>query len=224
MASVLNAGHGIRTFRILCKQAKHCGDNDDVASIVRDFLIVSISQMSDLYWRFMPELPTCSPFRARIHAAVCWVDSATLVNRNFEPGEEDLLRDRLEEEGLEYLNDAHERQLADASEHNPEKENTTAVSVIIDIVNIAWLRAMECTVKWDSLETPKYFSLLTDFGNEKRFDIIQILDGARANFDNRPSGNTTTRMVEVPTTLDEWTDFFNLRLFGPTPIKQVTIH
>ena len=89
----------------------------------------------------MPELPTCSPFRARIHAAVCWVDSATLVNRNFEPGEEDLLRDRLEEEGLEYLNDAHERQLADASEHNPEKENTTAVSVIIDIVNIAWLRA-----------------------------------------------------------------------------------
>ena len=64
------------------------------------------------------------------------MDSATLVNRNFEPGEEDLLRDRLEEEGLEYLNDAHERQLADASEHNPEKEHTTAVSVIIDIVNM----------------------------------------------------------------------------------------
>ncbi len=72
------------------------------------------------------------------------------------------------------------------------------------------------------METPKYFSLLTDFGNEKRFDLIQILDGARANFDNRPSGNTTTRM-EVPTTLDEWTDFFNLRLFGPTPIMQVSI-
>ncbi len=55
MASVvLNAGRGIRAFRILCKKAKHCGDNEDVASIVRDFLIVSISLMSDLFWRFMP--------------------------------------------------------------------------------------------------------------------------------------------------------------------------
>ena len=95
--------------------------------------------------------------------------------------------------------------------------------MIIDIVNIAWLRAMECTVKWDSLGTPKYFSLLTDFGNEKRFDIIHILEGARANFDNRLSGNTTTKMVEAPTTLDEWDAFFNFWLFGSTPIKQVTI-
>ncbi len=106
-----------------------------------------------------------------------------------------------------------------------KKEHTTAVCVIIDIVNIAWLRAMECTVRWDSLETPEYLSLLTDFGNEKSFDIVQILGGARANFDNRPPrGNTTTKMMEAPTTLDKWTDLFNLRLFGPTPIKQVTIH
>ena len=147
---------GIRTFRILCKQAKNCGDNEDVASIVRDFLIVSISQMSDLYWRFMPELPTCSPFRARIHAAVCWVDSAILVN--FEPGEEDEIRDRLEEDVLEYLERAHETHLADASEDKPEEENTIAVSVIIDIVNLDQsLRATECSVKWDSLETPKCF-------------------------------------------------------------------
>ena len=55
MATVLNAGRGIRTFRILCKQAKHCGDNEDVARIVRDFLIVSVSQMSDFFWRSMPK-------------------------------------------------------------------------------------------------------------------------------------------------------------------------
>ena len=155
--------------------------------------------------------------------SVCYVDSDILVNRNFEPGEEDEIRDRLEEDVLEYLERAHEINLADASEDKPEKENTTAVSVIIDIVNMGQsLRAMECSVKWDSLEMPKWFALTTSIGNEKRFDLIQILDGARAAFGFYPAGDTMTRM-EVPTTWDEWDDFFNLRLFGPTPIMQVSI-
>ena len=135
----------------------------------------------------------------------------------------DEIRDKLGEGLLEYLERAHETHLADASEEKPE-ENTTAVSVIIDMVNLDQsLQAIECSVIWDSLETPKYFELLTTIGHEKRLDLVQILDGARADFDNRPAGDTMTRM-EVPTTLDEWTDFFNLRLCGPTPIKQVTIH
>ena len=110
---------GIRTFRILCKQAKNCGDNEDVASIVRDFLIVSISQMSDLFWRFMPNLPTCWTFRARIHAAGCWVDSAFLVD--FEPSEEDEIRERLPEDVLEYFNNAHDMYLADVAKKQTRK-------------------------------------------------------------------------------------------------------
>ena len=86
---------GICTFRILCKQAKNCGDNEDVASLVREFMIVPISQMSDVFWRWMPQLPTWRPFRYRVHAAVCYVDSAVLVN--FEPCEEDEIRDKLGE-------------------------------------------------------------------------------------------------------------------------------
>ena len=120
---------------------------------------------------------------------------------------------------------AHETHLADASENEPEDENTTAVSVIIDIVELAHpLQLLECSVKWDSLETPKYFELLTTIGHEKRFDMIQVLDAACAQFDMRrigPGDATTT--MEEPTTFDEWTDFFNLRLFGPTPIMQVSI-
>ena len=90
---------GTRTFRILCKKAKHCGDNEDVARIVRDYIIVSFSQMSDLFWRFVtPQLSTSYPFTCRRHACVGWVDPAILAE--FEHGEEDERRER-----LGYLND-----------------------------------------------------------------------------------------------------------------------
>ena len=98
------------------------------------------------------------------------------------------------------------------------------VSVIIDVVNLAHpLRLLECSVTWDSLETPKEVALTTSIGNEKRFDMIQILREVCEEFDMRRLGHddTTTRM-EAPTTCQEWSDFFNLRLFGPTPIGLLT--
>ena len=122
---------------------------------------------------------------------------------------------------------AHHAQVQDVAENKPEGDmtHTCPVSVIVDLVNLAHpLRLLECSVKWDSLETPEYFALITDIGHEKHFDMIQILDAACAEFDMRRigPGDTMTR-VEVPTTFDEWDDFFNLRLFGPTPIMQVSI-
>ena len=95
---------GIRTFRILCKQAKHCGDNEDVARIVRDFLIVSVSQMSVFFWRSMPNMPTSHCFRRTIHAAGCWVDSASL-RHEFDPDDEIYIHD------FDYLQVAHELSL-----------------------------------------------------------------------------------------------------------------
>ena len=110
-----------------------------------------------------------------------------------------------------------------SQKNKPEKDRTynCPVSVIIDVVNLAhplWL--LECSVKWDSLETPKEVALTTSIGNEKRFDMIQILREVCEEFDMRRLGHddTTTRM-EAPTTCQEWSDFFNLRLFGPTPIR-----
>ena len=118
------------------------------------------------------------------------------------------------------------QKLQDVAENKPEGGMThkCPVSVIIDLVNLAHpLRLLECSVKWDSLGTPKLFALMTAIGNEKRFDMIKILRAVCKGFDMRRLGHddTTTRM-EAPTTCQEWSDFFNLRLFGPTPIGLLT--
>ena len=98
------------------------------------------------------------------------------------------------------------------------------VSVIIDLVELAHpLRLLECSVQWYYLETPKEVSFTTSIGNEKRFDMIQILREVCEEFDMLRLGHddAATRM-EAPTTCQEWSDFFNLRLFGPTPIRLLT--
>ena len=97
---------GTRTFRILCTQSKLCGDSEDIARIVRDYLIVSISQMSDVFWRFVaPKLLTSWPFKCKLHASVCWVDSAILAD--FEIGEEDETRQKLWDRNAWELNNHH---------------------------------------------------------------------------------------------------------------------
>ena len=129
-------------------------------------------------------------------------------------------------DSFEYLLMAHHAQLQDVAENKPEGDMThkCPVSVIIDLVNLAHpLRLLGCSAKWDFLETLKEVALTTSIGNEKRFDMIQILREVCEEFDMRRLGHddTTTRM-EAPTTCQEWSDFFNLRLFAPTPIGLLT--
>ncbi len=98
---------GTRTFRILCTQSKLCGDSEDIARIVRDYLIVSISQMSDVFWRFVaPKLLTSWPFKCKLHASVCWVNSAILAD--FEIGEEDETRQKIYDQCAEDVDVYHD--------------------------------------------------------------------------------------------------------------------
>ena len=207
---------GPRAFRILCKQSKHCGDNEDVARIVRDYLIVSISQMSDLFWRFVaPKLLTSRPFMCKLHVCVCWVDSAILAD--FEIGEEDETRQKIYDRCAEDLLHEHDSMLDRANDFRIQRK--TAVSVIIDLLNITstW-REVRWSVKWESLNTPKFRSALVPTGRETRLNMINVINDIRYGFDERAKEESPTTRLEVPTTWHEWDDFFIQQLFGHTRV------
>ena len=211
---------GTRTFRILCKQSKHCGDNEDVARLVRDYLIVSISQMSDLFWRFVaPKLPTWPAITCKLHASVCWVNSAILAD--FQIGEEDDMRQKISEWCSEDLLHEHDYMLDRANDFRIQRK--TAVSVIIDLHNVTsrW-REVRWSVKWESLNESKFWSALLLTNSETRLNMINVINCIRHGFDNRcpyPTGpgDTQTRL-EVPTTWQDWDDFFIQQLFGQTRV------
>ena len=209
---------GTRTFRILCKQSKYCRDNEDVARIVRDYLIVSISQMSDLLWRFVvPKLPpTYTPYQYTIHESVCWVNSAILADADI--GEEDETLAKIGDHDAWDLDRYHDLQLRRNKESKRSKTKT-AVSVIIDIRDCGSnSRDVRWSVKWGSLDTMKYWSAAIPIGREKIvLDMINVISCIRHAFDKRLSGpgDTKTRM-EVPTTRHEWDDFIIQQLFGHT--------
>ena len=209
---------GTRTFRILCRQSKYCGDNEDVARIVRDYLIVSISQMSDLFWRFvLPKLPpTYTPYQYTIHQSVCWVNYAIIADVDIT--EEDETHEKIGDHDAWDLDRYHDLQLRRNKESKRSKTKT-AVSVIIDIRD--WgsnSRDVRWSVKWGSLDTMKYWSVLVPIGREKIvLDMINVISCIRHAFDKRLSGpgDTKTRM-EVPTTRHEWDEWFIQQLFGHT--------
>ena len=216
---------GTRTFRILCRQSKYCGDNEDVARIVRDYLIVSISQMSDVFWRFVtPELLNSWSFRYILHASVCWVNSAILAD--FEIGEEDETRQKLYDRDAWELNNLHFTSLDKAGvDWDGEKTTKTAVSVIIDLRNFSSKsREVRWSVKWESLHTPKFWSVLVPTGHETNLNIINVINAARYGFDERwrvderANEKSPTTRLEVPTTLDQKDDFFIQQLFGHTRV------
>jgi hypothetical protein len=47
---------GTRALPLLCKRAKRCSDIADVIALIRGFLLVPVSGISDLIWRFMPRV------------------------------------------------------------------------------------------------------------------------------------------------------------------------
>jgi hypothetical protein len=209
---------GTRTFRILCTQSKLCGDSEDIARIVRDYLIVSISQMSDVFWRFVaPKLLTSLPFNCKLHASVCWVDSAILVD--FESGEEDETRQKIYDRNAEDLVYQHDILLDIAGERRSQTK--TAVSVIIDLLNITstW-REVRWSVKWESLDTPKFWSAPVPVGKETILNMINVINNIRYRFDERVNEERTsaTTRFEVPTTWHELDDFFIQQLFGHTRV------
>ena len=210
---------GTRTLRILCKQSKHCGDNEDVARIVRDYLIVSISQMSDLLWRFVvPKLPpTYTPYQYTIHESVCWVNSAIIAD--FEIGEEDETLAKIGDHDAWDLDRYHDLQLRRNKESKRSKTKT-AVSVIIDIRDCGSnSRDVRRSVKWGSLDTMKYWSVLVAIGYEKVvLDMIDVISCIRHAFDKRANEERTsaTTRLEVPTTQHEWDDFIIQQVFGHT--------
>jgi len=206
---------GTRTFRILCRQSKHCGDNEDVARLVRDYLIVSISQMSDLFWRFVaPKLPTWPAIRCDLHASVCWVDSAIL--RDFQIGEEDETRQKIRDVWTaDSLNHHHEDMLDRDNDFRIQRK--TAVSVIIQLLNEgSRYREVRWSVKWESLNTPKFSSVLLLNGHETTLNMVNVIDDPRYKLSANEERTSATTRLEVPTTWDEWDDFFIQQLFGHT--------
>jgi len=211
---------GSRTLSLLCRKARRAADNQDVAAIVRGFLVIDLGKCRDdeglrswlqkCFWDCMPRVPSgvsgtlcIGQVRGNVHIDILpRVRFPSGADNDLEPSDEAALDSESES--------SHE---ADFDLESSDEGGIDTAQVCIELRLIYTI--CQHVVAWKVRswhDSPRQ--------EASGPDLCRALDAMRLSFDRRCCARSPSGSMEIPTTLAAWLAFMRLWLFGPTAPKQ----
>ena len=201
---------GSRTLPLLCRKARRTADNADVAAQIRSFLVIDLSKLgtpqmvgllTECFLEFLPRIPQ------GMVGDLCFACIQGDVEKGIVPVE--TIED-----------DTDDEESQDASPGNA----TVKVEIDVKLHYVTWHRYP--LIGWRAF-LPAQPGLTSERflgrGRNSSSCILELMAMRRA-FDRRcHKPGASSGFMDMPTTLDDWREFFRLWLFGPREPRQMTL-
>ena len=196
---------GSRTLSLLCRKARRAADNADVAATIRSFLVVDLSKLDPgwltaSFMSFLPRVPQGMAGDLYFACIEGEVEKAILPK------------------AIEDDNDDAESQ--DASPGN------ATVEVVIDIkIRYGSWHAYPILAWYASVPAQRGPVREWNLGSGTATNCISALIAMRRAFDlRRHKPGCSLGFMDMPSTLEDWREFFRMWLFGPRKPTQALLH